>query len=445
MVRAGYEGNVLFRYDVARRKRRKIGVFSLFCGICLLALSVAAQSGLTVNFSDVLQHIDGFGVTDSYLGAFSDAQADLLFSPTAGIGLSILRTGIDSSGHTMSAYSNLTKAAARGAIVWAYPFTAPAGYKDNGSEDNGGNLLVADYANWANVLAGYQATVVANGGPNLYGISVQGEPDFSASYASMLYSDSAMAAFIDVLGPKLAALSPAPRLIMPETADWHNLGGYVSAVAGDSTAQSYVSIVATHQYGGILAPGSNFRPIWETEMSYFNGFDATMTSGLIVAQAINDAFVIGGVSAWHWWWAIRTNQSDNEGLTDTTTPTKRLYTMGNFSKFVRPGFVMVGASGAPSGVSATAYKNPGTGAFVIVAINQNGSDTPLNVALNGMSASSVTPWITSASLNLVQQAALAVSGGSFTATLPAQSVTSFVGTGGGGILPPAAPTGLVVR
>ncbi len=154
---------------------------------------------------------------------------------------------------------------------------------------------------------------------------------------------------------------------------------------------------------------------------------------------------MGNVSAWHYWWLIGLN-ADDEGLigyNGNTQITKRLYTMGNFSKFVRPGFMVVGTSGAPGGVSLTAYKNPTTGAFVIVAINQNGSATPITATLNGLSAGAVTPWVTSSTLDLAQQSALAVSGGSFTATLAASSVTSFVAASSGAA--PSAPRGLTVR
>jgi glucuronoarabinoxylan endo-1,4-beta-xylanase len=405
---------------------------------------VAAQGGLTVNFTDVHQHIDGFGASDAFLGALTDAQADLFFSPTLGIGLTFLRTGISSTGATMGAYSNAVKAAARGAQVWATPWTAPAAYKDNGSLDNGGNLLAADYSAWASILAGFQATMIANGGPPLYAISVQNEPDFSASYVSMLYTNQAMDNFIQVLGPKLAALTPAPKLIMPEVASWGNAWGFSGTVLGDSVAAPYLSIVAAHQYGGVSAPQTTARPIWETEQSSFEALDPSIANGLMVAQWINDAITIGNVSAWHYWWLI--GQGDDQGILGSggTVMTKRYSTIGNFSKFVRPGFMVVGVTGAPSGTSVTAYENQSTRAFVIVAINQNGSTVPLNVSLSGLTASAVTPWVTSSSLNLAQQSALAVSGGSFTATLAASSVTSFVGSGA--TTPsPSAPTGLAVQ
>ena len=123
-----------------------------------------------------------------------------------------------------------------------------------------------------------------------------------------------------------------------------------------------------------------------------------------MARWIHDALVTGGVSAWHYWWLIGLN-TDDEGLigySGNTQITKRLYTVGNFSKFVRPGFVMVGVTGAPANVSVSAFKNPTTGAFVVVAINQNGVDTPITLTLNGLSASAVTPWITSSTLDLAR-------------------------------------------
>jgi glucuronoarabinoxylan endo-1,4-beta-xylanase len=284
-----------------------------------------------------------------------------------------------------------------------------------------------------------------NAGVPLYGVSVQNEPDFTASYDSMLYSNQEMDNFVKVLGPKLAALSPRPKLIMPEVSSWGNAWGFSSAVLGDTVAAPYLDIIAAHQYGGVSAAQTTARPIWETEQSSFEGFDPSIGNGLMVAQWIHDAITIGNVSAWHYWWLIGIN-GDDEGLigySGNTTMTKRLYTVGNFSKFVRPGFFVVGTSGAPGGVSVTAYKDPNTNAFVIVAINQNGSDIPVNVSLNGLTATSVTPWITSSNFNLAQQAALTVSGGSFAATLPASSVTSFVGAGSAGsVTPPEAPVGI---
>jgi glucuronoarabinoxylan endo-1,4-beta-xylanase len=432
------EGDVSVRHDAATK--RAAGCL-LLVAACLVSLSVAAQSGgIIVDFNDVRQRMDGFGASDRSVSALTDAQADLFFSPTSGIGLSMLRVGISQNGDKISAYSNATKAAARGAIVWGAPWSAPGAWKTNGTTTNGGHLLPAYYDAWASRLAGFASVLQQNAGVPLYGLSVQNEPDWTASWDSMLYTSQEMVDFIKVLGPKLAALNPRPKLIMPEVAGWYNAWGFSSAVLGDSTAAPYLDILAAHQYGGVSAPQTTARPIWQGEMSSFESFDPSIINGLGVARWIHDAIVTGNASAWHYWWLIGANL-DNEGLIGynrNTTPTKRLYTVGNFSKFVRPGFVRVGSSAAPGAVSLTAYKNPSTGAFVIVAINQGG-DVPVTVTLNGLTAGSVTPWVTSASLDLAQQPAVAVSGGSFTTTLPVYSVTSFVGTSQSVSQPPSTP------
>ncbi len=389
------------------------------------------QPAITVDVTTVLQTMDGFGASDrDEAVALTDALADLFFSTTAGIGLSLLRVSMYWDGTNFSTFwSNCTKAAARGAKIWMAPWTAPPTSKSNSDENNGGHLLVGSYGSWATTIAGFQASLQSNcPGVNLYAVSVQNEPDFTASYNSMLYTNAEMAAFIDVLGPKLAALTPVPKLMTPETSNWANVAGFTTAIAGDSTAQSYLGIVAAHQYDGVSAPSTTFRPIWQTEMSDFNPFDASITHGLAVAGWIHDAIVTGGVSAWHYW-MLNATGTDNEGLVGKSsdyTITKRLYVLGQWSKFVRPGFVRVGTLGTVSGVSLTAFLNPGTGASVIVAINTNGTPTACTIGSNAPGLTSVTPWTTSASLNLAAQSPVTLTGSVIALTLPASSVTSLV-------------------
>jgi len=401
--------------------------------VALVPAVVTSSGGVVVNFNDIHQRIDGFGAADAFVRTLTDAEADLFFSPSLGIGLSMLRVGISSTGGDLSSYANATKAAARGARVWAAPWSAPGAWKDNGTTTGGGHLLASHYDDWATVLANFANNLQLNAGVTLSGLSVQNEPDFTASYDSMVYTPDEMASFVKVLGPKLAALNPRPVLMLPEVSNWSGAWDYTSAVLADGTAASYLDVIAAHQYVGVSAPQTAARPIWETEMSSFEPFDPGIANGLRVARWIHDAIVVGNVSAWHYWW-LKGSNGDNEGLMEgrqNPLITKRLYTLGNFSKFVRPGFVVVGASGLlPDGVSLTSFKDPATGGFVIVAINETGVDLPLTVTLNGAGAASVTPWVTSSSLDLSAQLPIPVSNGSFTVTLAASSVTSFVASGG---------------
>ena len=110
---------------------------------------------------------------------------------------------------------------------------------------------------------------------------------------------------------------------------------------------------------------------------------------------------------------------------------KRAYCLGNFSKFIRPGYYRVTATANPTtNVYVSAYKNDSTDDFVIVAINKGTSSITQKFVLNNFTAGTVTPWITSGTLNLAQQGSVNVSGNSFSYSLPAKSVCSFVGTAG---------------
>ena len=103
--------------------------------------------------------------------------------------------------------------------------------------------------------------------------------------------------------------------------------------------------------------------------------------------------------------------------------------MGNFSRFVRPGYSRIDVSGpVPSGVSVIAFQNPADDTIAIVAINANTSSTALPLFVSGTSwPAQVTPWLTSSSANLVAQTAVSLTGARFSTMLVAQSVTTFVG------------------
>lgn len=388
---------------------------------------------IVVEFGDVRQTMEGFGASDRFLNddPFTDPQADLLFDVTAGIGLSMLNVGIVNDGSIWSFYSNATKAAARGARIMAGAHTAPAAWKDNNNIGLGGHLLVARYADWANRLAVFPALLQSNAGVDLYAIEVQIEPDYSdgSGNPQMLWTAAEMNTFIKAnLGPALAALTPVPKLIMPSTAGWQNEGGYTSVALADGTTAPYVYAVGVHQYGDTANAPTVARPYWMTEYSSFDAFDASITNALAVAAKIHAALTTGNASVWNYWWILRTGATDNQGLTDTTGNTKRLYALGNWSKFVRPGMVRVGTSGSVSGVSLTAFKNATTGAVAIVAINANATSTTFSLGLSGLSVPSMIPHLTSASANLAAQSAIPASA-AMSVTVPATSVTTFVGTG----------------
>lgn len=386
--------------------------------------------------------MDGFGISNAFQStALTDAQADQFFDKAKGIGLSIFRLGIDTNGDTLGPWSDATKAAARGAVVWATPWSPPANCKSNNSVNDGGMLDQNCYDSWSTTLANFVAKAKQNAGVQLVGISAQNEPENTTAYKSCVFTGAEMAAFVKVLGPKLHALNPPVQLLAPESADWTNLWGnspydYGDAILADPTAAAAVDILATHEYISQIAvapPAGLTKKIWETEMSGVQGYpesgpSSDITDGLVVAGWIYDGIVNGGASAWHWWW-IQSLNADNEGLLlQNGTITKRFYTMGNYSKFIRPGYQRVPISGTiPSGVQISAYANASDGTVVIVANNPGMTAASANLFISGGAPCSMTPWVTSSSANLASGSAVTVTGGRFSATLGAQTVTTFVG------------------
>jgi glucuronoarabinoxylan endo-1,4-beta-xylanase len=109
--------------------------------------------------------------------------------------------------------------------------------------------------------------------------------------------------------------------------------------------------------------------------------------------------------------------------------TKRCYTLGNYSKFVRPGYTRVDITGAvPADVLLSAY----TGAdntVVVVAINKGtaAASVPITIAGGTAVPTTMVPNVTSATDSLTAKTAIPVTGGTFTATLESMTVTTFVG------------------
>jgi glucuronoarabinoxylan endo-1,4-beta-xylanase len=393
-------------------------------------------SGIVVNPATTYQTMDGFGIADVWQAKSTStaAQRTLFWDPVNGIGMTILRVGIENNGQIMgdAAFVDAPEVVKYGGKVWAAPWSPPASYKDNNSTTNGGHLNTDMYETWTSTLAAFPAYFKQNAGVDLWGLSAQNEPDYVATWASCIFSASQMNAFIKVLGPKLKALDPPVRLLAAEPDVWSHLWDngdrYGVAIEGDATVSSLVDVLATHDYGSNVAsttrpspPASVKHPIWQTEATYTAG--AAIGPALDFARSIYAGVTSGGASGWVYWWT----PSFLDGGS-TSSPPKRVYTMGNFSKFVRPGYVRVGVTGQPSSLQMVAFGNPSDNTTVLVVLNSGSSSQNISVCVStNASPSQVTPWVTSASDNLASKTAIPLSGGSFSATIAAQSVTTFVG------------------
>jgi glucuronoarabinoxylan endo-1,4-beta-xylanase len=424
-------------------KFRLIGIVAS-SSLLASAFMASAQSTAEINFGSPEQTIRGFGGSDAWFPRFSTAEADTLFGTDSGqLGLSILRLRIDPSSITggdnwATERANAQMAQTRGAIIIATPWTPPAAWKTNGSTIMG-SLKSSEYAAYADYLNLFASYMASEGVP-LYAISMQNEPSTKATYESCSWTGAEMDAWVAVNAGVLKT-----KLMMPESETFDT--AFSDPALDDANAVGKISIIAGHLYGtspfNYAKAKDKGKEVWVTE-HYLTppGPQPGITDALAVAGEIHRSMAVANYNAYLWWWVANryyNGKLTNYGLIDTSnTPTYYGLALGQFSRFVRPGYLRVGATASPvSGVGVSAYSGNGQG--VIVAINSNPSATAVSFSIRGAAFGSLTPYETSATSKMVKLGAVAVSGSKFTYTLPAQSITTFTGAFGSAAASTTAP------
>lgn len=313
---------------------------------------------------------------------------------------------------------------------------------------DGGNFVSSNFQAYADQLAGYVATMKATYGVNIYAVSVQNEPNFSATYESCLWTAQQIHDFVPFLSGSLYSHNVGTtRILLPEDVHWESDTERYETALNDPAVAPLIGIIADHNYDGSdTTAGSTAVPssiphagkaLWETEVMTTDSFDGGIANAMYWAQRIHLFLTAAQVNAWHYWW-LTPYSNDNEALEGMGgVTTKRMYVLGQYSRFIRPGYYRVDvANGSPGLISA--YKDPVSGNFAIVAVNNSSSAITVTFNLSHFTAPSVTPWVTSDSLSLAVQPAIPVANSAFTSVLAANSVVTFVGTASPTPLPPSS-------
>jgi glucuronoarabinoxylan endo-1,4-beta-xylanase len=412
--------------------------------------SILPATNCVVDWNNVHQRIDGFGASSAWNGSWTTSQANMFFSTNSGTGvtldgatnfsfngvdLSLLRNHIAPGGTTWE-QNIMQMAQARGAKVWSTPWSPAAQFKSIDNIDGGSFVgTPANYQAYANEQAGYVASMKNQYGVNLYAISVQNEPDADVTtYESCNWTAQQIHDFVPYLyNALLASNVAATKIMLPESQNWQDYSNLAVTAMTDPNVAADVGIIADHNYDGSNGPAtltknSYGKALWETEVSSLGvPFDGSITNGVYWAERIYLFMTQAEANAWNFWWLIDLSD-DDEGLTDVNGyPAKRMYALGQYSRFVRPNFYRIDANANYSMNLISAFKDSESTAFAIVAVNTNTTAMNQTFNLTNFTASSVTPWITSGTLSLASQAPVAVANSSFTYALPALSVVTFVG------------------
>lgn len=459
---------MLKRYHLQQRTKRFTTLY-LILSLALLivpGISHAANVSVNVDYTNQRQIVEGFGASATWvandLDSFSPAKQtqilDLLYdSSKPGAGLSWVRVGSFLCDYNpapgvfdwnhwgiQSGMRWLQRVnAAYGVNKYMVSSWSPPGWmKDNNSCINGGHVLPQNYANLAALKIQWLNNAKTQLGFEAQIESVQNEPDHRATYDSCEWTTAELNSFVvNHLKPALTASGLTSRLMAPEASFYSNFdNAWGFPLLNDAGMRAAVSIVATHGYGRTdkfenpCASCTQFnKPIWQTEDSNLDGkYNGSIDEGLTWSTEIYKALNTGRFSAWFYWW-VMTLQNDNQGLlnvnpaNDSVIAPKRLYVVGQFSRFIRPGSIVLGSTSTDSTLQVTAVR-PVSGNVAVVLANTGRNSHTVTVSLTGLSnqPATVTPYRTSATENQAQLSSITVSAGSFTITVPAKTIVTVV-------------------
>jgi glucosylceramidase len=369
---------------------------------------------ITVDTATAFQAIEGFGAALTGSSAYvlnksmnaTDRLALLneLFDPATGIGISYLRLTMGASDFSLSDYTYDDLPAGHTDFgleqfslsrdledvvpvlkeivqinpeikLMGTPWSPPAWMKTNGSL-RGGRLKAECYSVLADYFVRY-VQAMKDEGITITAVTPQNEPlYFTAGYPCMEMQPAEQATFIkDHLGPKLQQAGLNTRTIIYDH-NWDHFD-YPITVLNDPEAKGYIAGSAFHAYSGDVSAMSTVHYAHPDKALYF-----TEISGGGWATSFPDNLMwymrnvfIGATLNWsstammwnlalnHDWGPQNNGCADCRGVVTYNTVTYQVtrneeyYSVGHFSKFVRPGAVRIPAS------PAQALGNFGTVAF----------------------------------------------------------------------------------
>ncbi len=438
-----------------------------------------AQNVTTIRVqpAETFQTLDGFGASGAWwsqiIGGWSAEPRqriiDLLFDPTIGIGLTMYRYNIGGGEQgvidpwrntetfevapgeydwTRDANALWVLRAARAAGVTdviAFANSAPGRMtisgRAAGNPGGASNLLPDMHDDFAQYLVDITRHLIEVENIPVRWISPINEPQWdwqpSKGQEGTHYTGDEIISVLHTLQTAIDESGLEVEISTIEAGEWSTASVYAQRIFEDPVLAANLDHFAVHSYWSSPDDKAGFVrfmsrhypdiPLWMSEWTEMQqGRDYGMDSALFMANVIHDDLTIGGVTSWQYWIAV-SKYNFRDGLIYTPeyreeiTETKRLWALGNYSRFIRPGAVRVQVDLDNELVNASGYVDPATGALTVVAINNSSEAQVINFA--GADQPSVSIHETSDANDLAQ-----IYSGAAQAsyTLAPQSITTFV-------------------
>jgi len=380
------------------------------------------------------QQVIGFG------GAFTEAAAYTLqklspenrqkalnayFHPEKGIHYTFCRTHINSCDFSLGNYSycdikddielknfsierdkklliplikDALKISGKPFKLFASPWSPPAWMKTNNQMNHGGALKKEYYDVWALYFVKY-IKAYAQEGINIWGITVQNEPEVTQPWDSCRYTSKQEAEFVkNYLAPALKSHHLDHIRIMVWDHNKDRIYERSKEIFSIPDVSDMVWGIAFHWYDG-----NHYEELTKTHND-FPDKHLVFTEGCIEGSPQIDDWKIGEryghdiisdlnnwTVAWTDWNMVLDEQGgpnhvDNFCNAPIIAHTKEdklyfensYYYIAHFSKFIMPGAVVIGCNSNNSNLEAVACQNPDT-SIILVVLNQKNNDIDFQI------------------------------------------------------------------
>lgn len=231
------------------------------------------------------------------------------------------------------------------------------------------------------------------------------------------------------------------HLSMPELGEWGESSyNYYDALLSDNTIMNSFDTWEIHSYWTSSLAKEDFI-LWynqkdldvELKMTEWtemvNGRDYTMDSALNLANQIYEDMTILNVTVWQYWIAVSTYDYRDgliyvESDTQEISIPKRFWAMGNFSKFVRPGYTRISSTIDDNDINSLSYQGLNEDEKEeTISIFINNASEEKSVFLEGEEYTELSVYITDNDNDLTEEVTQ-----NYVIILPPESIVTIVGT-----------------
>ena len=175
------------------------------------------------------------------------------------------------------------------------------------------------------------------------------------------------------------------RIEGPENGSWKTAAVYQREITQNPELRMGIPVISLHSYFSTLPDRRTERLFLDREWPEVrvrmtewcelkSGLDPTMQSALVLAKTVIEDLVVGRAESWEFWLAASPHDY-RDGLihldpsSHSFSATRRLWVLGQFSRFLRPGFRLLKVECSTSAPRVLAAESPDIRSIVVIVIN----------------------------------------------------------------------------